>query len=195
MNFYISLIILTELMMIAMMIHVINYSGFTKQQKTWYILTFAAVMLCSAAEFLVHSGFYSPNLKIQLIIVTVIQFSIAPMLGVFFSGALGLHKQAKIATYVFLINFVIEVILAPFGLIFYFDSTGYHRGSLFLIYELFYIVSLLYLMVSMFVVGKRFRHRDSLTIANVIVILIAGIIPMAVFQTNVTYIAIAIRRR
>ncbi len=49
MTFYMSATILIELLMIAMTLHVINYSGFTRQQKAWFIMTFASVMVCSAA--------------------------------------------------------------------------------------------------------------------------------------------------
>ncbi|MBR4769914.1 MAG: HD domain-containing protein [Clostridia bacterium] len=192
MTFYMSAIILTELMMIAMTLHVLHYSGFTREQKTWYLLTFSAVMLCSAAEFAVHCGAYDPKFAIPLTILTVLQFSVAPLLGVLFSGALGLPGQKKIAIWFIAINFAVETIAAPFGLVFSFGEDGYSRGRLFLIYEAFYFVSLVYLIVSMVRVGRRFRNRDARTIAMILLILIAGIIPMTVFKLNITYIAIAI---
>ena len=98
MTFYMCIIIITELLMLSMILHVVNYSGFTRTQKFWYLVTFVAVMLCAGAEFAVHCGFYDPKFKIPLTILTVIQFSIAPLLGVSFSGALGLHKYAKLRT-------------------------------------------------------------------------------------------------
>lgn len=192
MTFYVSTIILTELMMIAMTLHVITYSGFNKNQKTWYILTFASIMICALCEFFVHCGYYDVKFKIPLTIITVIQFSLAPLLGVYFTGALGMHKQAQMASYFFSLNFFVEVILAPFGLVFVFDNEGYHRGDFFIIYEVFYFISLIYLVVSMVIVGNRFRHRDFFTIAMVFVILVAGIIPMTISKINITYIAIAI---
>ena len=50
----------------------------------------------------------------------------------------------------------------------------------------------MYLIVSMVRVGRRFRNRDTRTIAMILVILVAGIVPMTVFKLNITYIAIAI---
>ena len=192
MDFYAWTIILTELMMIAMMLHVINYSGFTKVQKTWYNLTFGAVMLCAACEFAVHCGYYKPAFAIPLTILTVIQFSIAPLLGVLFTGALGLHRQAKYASIFFSLNFLVELVLAPFGLVFYFNDEGYSRGDFFFIYIIFYFISLVYLVISMIVVGRRFNHRDFWTIGMILVILVAGIIPMTFFHINITYTAIGI---
>ena len=189
---YFWAIVITELMMIAMSLHVTHYSGFTKVQKSWYLLTFFSVMLCAGAEFAVHCGYYDPSFAVPLTVVTVIQFSLAPMLGVFFSGALGLHREARIASVLFFLNMFVEIIMAPFGMIFKFDETGYHRGELFILYEAFYFISLIYLVVSMVVVGRRFRHRDAVTIVMILVVLVAGIIPMTFFKINITYIAIAI---
>ena len=192
MTFYSTAILLTELMMIAMILHVIRYSGFTKQQKVWFILTFASIMLCSVAEFAVHCGYYDPKFSIPLTILTVVQFSIAPFLGAFFSGALGLYKPAKIASIFFSTNFLVEAVLAPFGLIFVFNENGYSRGPAFIIYEIFFFISLAYLMISMIIIGRKFQHRDVLTILMVVAIIIAGIVPMVLFKINITYIAIAI---
>ena len=192
MTFYMSATILIELLMIAMTLHVINYSGFTRQQKAWFIMTFASVMVCSAAEFAVHCGYYKPSWAIPLTVITVIQFSASPLLAVFFSGALGQHKESKKAVRFFMINAVIEIVSAPFGWVFYFDAEGYHRGRFFIIYTVCYFLALLYLIVSMIVVGRKFRHRDTLTIGMVLVILIAGIIPMTLMEIHIAYISIGI---
>lgn len=192
MTFYMSAIILTELMMIAMTLHVLHYSGFTREQKTWYLLTFGAIMLCAAAEFAVHCGAYDPKFAVPLTILTILQFSVAPLLGVLFSGALGLPGQKTIAIWFFAANFVAETVAAPFGWVFSFGEDGYARGRLFWIYGAFYFVSLAYLIVNMVRVGRRFRNRDARTIAMILVILVAGIVPMTVYQVNITYIAIAI---
>ena len=60
MTFYTCVILLTELMMLGMLLHVINYSGFTREQKKWYLFTFVSIMLCAGAEFAVHCGYYDP---------------------------------------------------------------------------------------------------------------------------------------
>lgn len=192
MDYYSSAMLITELIMIAMILHVYKYSGFTKEQKFWYLLTFASIMICSLSEFLVHCGYYHESLAIPLTILTVLQFSIAPLLGVFFSGALGIKNKLLYVIIFFSILFIVEVVCAPFGLVFYFDEAGYHRGNGFIIYEIFYIFSLLYLLAMMIVVGRRFKNRDIATIVMILVIVIAGIIPMAFFKINITYVSIAI---
>lgn len=190
MDFYLSSIILIALLMIAMTIHVIRYSGFNRQQKTWYIVTFISVLFCSGAEYAVHCGWYDPAFAPALTVLTVLQFSIAPCMAVFFSGALGLHKQGKKAIWFFLPNALIEAVSAPFGWIFRFDADGYHRGNFFIVYSLFYFLSLIYLMASMLVVGRKFRHRDKSTIIMIVLTLIAGIVSVTFLNIHTAYISI-----
>ncbi len=193
MTFYAGITILTELIMLAMTIHVCTHSAFTKQQKVWFLLTFAAVMVCAAAEYLVHCGMYDPRYALPLTVITVLQFSTSPLLGIFFSEALGRNRQRKTAVVIFYcINLLVESIAAPFGWIFSFGAEGYARGPLFLLYEVFYFVSLIYLMISMVHVGGNFRHRDRGTIVMILVVLAAGILPMTLFKIHITYLAIAI---
>lgn len=191
MTFYSNIIILTELLMLAMILHVSRYSGFKKTQKLWFILTFASISYCAAAEFLVHSGSYIPQLKLLYVIITISQFSIAPLLCVFFVGALGLYNNYKYVSCFFMLHAILEIIAAPFGWIFYFDDNGYSRGNLFFIYTIFYVISLIYLIYGMLKVGKMFKHRDRLTIVMILVLLVAGIVPMTFFEIHVTYLSIA----
>ena len=190
MDFYLSSTILIELLMITMIIHVIRYSGFNRLQKSWHIVTFASVLFCAAAEYAVHCGYYDPSFAVPLTIATVIQFSVAPAMAVFFSGALGLHKTAKKALWLFVPHAVMEIISAPFGWIFFFDNEGYHRGDLFTIYSAFYFLSLLYLMISMLIVGKKFKHRDGMTIVLIVLTLITGILPVTFLGIHTAYISI-----
>ncbi len=192
MTFYMGAIILTELMMVAMTLHVLHYSGFTKLQKTWFLLTFSSIMLCAGAEFAVHCGYYDPRFAVPLTILTVLQFSVAPALGVLFTGALGLAKQGRIAVVYLCLNLAVETVAAPFGWIFYFNEAGYFRGSGFVVYEAFYLISLIYLVICMALIGKKFHHRDTRTIVMILVVLVAGILPMTLYKLNITYIAIAI---
>lgn len=192
MTFYISITIITEVLMLTMIFHVMGYSGFVKGQKTWYIFTFGCIMFCSAAECLVHCGYYDPKFKIILTLVTVVQFSLAPLLGILFIGALGLKNQRKIGTVFLIMSFIVEVVCAPFKAIFYFNDEGYFRGEFFFIYSIFFFASLVYLIVCMFIVGRRFKKRDFSTVLMILAILISGILPMAINKLNVAYLAIAV---
>lgn len=192
MDVYASITLLICLLMVAMTIHVLTYSGFNKEQKAWFVSTFLAVVFCSAAEFAVHCGYYDAKFAVPLTILTLLQFSLSPVLAMFFSGALGLPRQGRIAGTFFGVTLLTEIICAPFGWIFRFDETGYHRGPAFIVYEIFYFLSLAYLIVALVMIGRRFRRRDMSTILFVLFVLIAGIVPMTVFGLHVAYAAIGI---
>ena len=191
MTFYMGMTILAELFMLAMAIHVMRYSGISKSQKIWFLMTFLVIMLCAGAEYAVHCGVYNPKYAPVLTIITVLQFSIAPMLGILFSGALGMHNQWKAAAIFLCTNLVVEIVAACFGWVFYFNETGYYRGEYFVLYTAFYSVSLIYLLVNLVRVGRRFSYRDTGTIIMIFVLLAAGILPMTIYKINITYMAIA----
>ena len=191
-NAYVAATVLIALLMIANTIHVLTYSGFNKKQKIWFVSTFTSILYCSVAEFAVHCGYYNHNFKILLYILTVLQFSIAPCLAMLFAGALGARKQGIVAFALFGVGLLSEIICVPFGWIFYFNDVGYFRGPAFLIYEIFYILSLIYLLILLIIIGKRFQHRDSGTIIMIIAVLVAGIIPMTVAKIHIAYLAVAI---
>lgn len=190
--FYMFATIILVILMIGMSIHVLGNTSFTKNQKGWFIATFAAISFCALAEFSLHGVPYNEAAKIPLSILTALQFSIAPCFAMLFAGALGMKKQTLIATCTFAVCLLIHTICAPFGWIFYFDADGYHRGPAFLIYEITYFGSLAYIVVSLFIVGKRFKHRDVGTIIMVLVVLAAGIIPMSIYSLHIAYIAVGI---
>ena len=193
MTFYAAATIIIVILMIVMIIHVLHNSVFNKSQKSWFIATFSAISFCALAEFAVHCGYYNAAFKIPLTILTVLQFASAPCFAMLFAGALGLKYQRKIVIIWFAFCLLVEIICAPFGWVFKFDSEGYHRCEAFIIYEATYFGSLAYIIVSLFIVGRKFQHRDISTIIGVLIVLAAGIIPMTISSSlHVAYVAVAI---
>ena len=189
-EYYLWATILLCVLMVAMSVHVLNNKGFNRQQKGWFIATFMAITFCALAEYSLHCGYYDPKFKVILTILTVLQFSIAPVFAMLFAGALGLKYQKRIAIAFFSICFLTNFICAFSSAIFKFTPTGYKRGDAFLIYEISYFGSLVYIIGSLIVVGRKFRNRDTFTIAMVLVVLATGIIPMSIRQLHVAYIAV-----
>lgn len=198
MNYYYTFItVLLVLLMIALSIHVLTYSGFNRRQKRWFIATFSAISFCALAEFALHfngdNTTIDPRFNGVLTVLTVLQFAIAPCFAMLFSGALGLKYQIRIVFIWFAICLTIGIICAPFGWVFYMDETGhYHRGPYFIVYITTYIASLVYMISALFIVGKKFRHRDIGTIIMVLFVLAAGIIPMSLKAIHIAYAAVGI---
>ncbi len=192
MTVYSSVTLLISLLMVAMTIHVLTYSGFNRKQKAWFVVTFLSITFCAVAEFAVHCGYYDPKFAIPLTILTVLQFSLSPVLAMLFTGALGLKHQGKIAAGFFAANFLTQFICAFFGSIFRFGAEGYERGNLFILYEFFYFMGTAYLLFALIFVGRKFHHRDLTTIIMILVVLAGGILPMTIYKLHVAYAAIAI---
>ena len=116
MTIYSATILLTELMMLAMTLHVVAYPGFEWKQKRWYLLTFITIMLCAASEWAVEvfDG-RGASYVLPLTIITVMQFSLTPLIPVFFAGALGMGEVARPASVFFAANVILEMIMAPAG--------------------------------------------------------------------------------
>ena len=192
-KYYTSATIILVVLMIAMTIHVLSYSGFDKKQKGWFVATFSAISFCALAEYTLHCGYADPKFTVPLTILTVLQFAIAPCFAMLFAGALGLKYQIRIVIATFAVCLTIGIICAPFGAVFYFKPDGvYERGDYFIIYEITYFLSLAYIIVVLIIVGKKFHIRDIGTIIMVLVVLAAGIIPMAIYKLHVAYIAVGI---
>ena len=194
MSLYAGAILLTELLMVAMTFHVAHYPGFTRVEKRWYLFAFISVFFCAGAEFVARQfDACGPSFALPLTVLTVIQFSLSPMLPVFFGGALGLYRPAIAVGTVFSLHALAEIALAPFGLIFYFDEAGkYIRGEFYIIYEITYLLSLVFLIVSMIAVSRRFKRRDLSTILMVFVLLAAAILPLILFKVYTDYIGIGL---
>jgi len=66
-------------------------------------------MVCALAEFTAkHFDARGSGFVLPLTVITVIQFSLAPLLPVFFAGALGMRKVAKTVGAFFSINVIVE---------------------------------------------------------------------------------------
>ena len=194
MTLYDGAILLTELLMMAMTYHVAHYPGFTRVEKRWYLFAFISVFFCAGAEFIARQfNACGPSFVLPLTILTVIQFSLSPMLAVFFGGALGLYRPAIAVGTVFCLHALAEIVLAPFGLIFFFDETGkYMRGSYYIFYEVTYFLSMVFLIFSMIVVSRRFKRRDMPTIIMVFVMMAAATLPLMLFKVYTDYVGIGL---
>ena len=189
--YYTCSTVLIVLMMVAMIVHVLNYVGFNKEQKGWFTATYSAISFCALAEFAIQCGYYNNVFKIPLTILTILQFAVAPCFAPLFAGALGLKNQLKFSLIFFGICLVIGIVCAPFELIIHFDPVnGYERGPAFLIYEITYFVSIAYLIGALIIVEKKFRNRDLLTIIMILIILAVGISVMSIYQIHVGYVTV-----
>ena len=164
--------------MVTMALHVRSQIGSSRQEKMWFIVTFIGIAAGALAE-LIRDMLDSRPLSDEIYrLVTVIEFSITPMMPIFLSLACGIKKPAAPLGILMAVHAAVEIILANSNMVFSIDSGGaYHRGDFYFIYIFSYAVSLLYLIAVFFILSKRFRYRNQITIIASLIIILAGILP------------------
>jgi len=189
---YIGAIVLIALLMLAMTFHVLYYPGFSSVEKRWYLLMPITILISAAAEAIALCfDARGPAFALPLTVLTMIQFSITPMLPVFFVGALGMWRPAIVASTAFCLHAAGQIVSAPFGWIFYYDALGtYIRGSYYGLYQACFISSLVFLIVCLVIVGRRFRHRDLFTIIMIFVVMAVALLPLLLSKVYTNYLGI-----
>ena len=175
---YIVMISICILIMLTMSVIVKSNTTLTVKSKRWFVVTFIGIALAMGAELSrsildknpISSGLYR--------FITVIEFSITPLLPVPLSMACGIKKPAKYAGIVLLIHALVEVAMLPTGMIFDVSANGvYERGDLYIIYIISYAISLVYLVFSLYHISNRFRNRNLFILILSAVVIFSGIIP------------------
>ena len=74
---------------------------------------------------------------------------------------------------------------------FYYDALGtYIRGTYYGLYQACFISSLVFLIVCLVIVGRRFRHRDLFTIIMILVVMAAALLPLLLSKVYTNYLGI-----
>ena len=157
------------------------------RKKIWFIVTFVGISFGATAEFVrtlleIHpmsSGLYK--------VVTLLEFSITPIMPVPLSLACGIKKQAHYVGALMMLHAVVEIALMNTGAVFSINENGkYSRGDYYAIYIMAYILSLLYLIFVFYYISKRFRNRNLFILISAVMIIFAGIIPSLINRETKT---------
>ena len=179
MNYIYCVLILTcVLTMITMTIIVKTNNTLDKVSKRWFTITFLGIALAMLAEFSRAFLDIHPVSSTLYKFITLLEFCLTPMLPIPLSLAFGIRKPAIPTTIVLCFHVLLEVILFNSGLIFFVTENGvYSRGSLYTIYIISYVCSLIYLIMVFYFISRRFRNRHTIILIFSLVIIFAGIIP------------------
>ena len=178
---YYIMIFTCILTMIGMVFHVSGNVFLSTHSKKLFILVFLGVGICAFAEM---SRTYMSTVRMLpslYKIVTLIEFCTAPFLSLFMSQACEVKKPVKPFAVAMLIHTAAELLLLPFGKIFYIDESGsYIRGDWYFLYILSYSISLIYLLITFFYLSKRFRKRDFFTLLLAFFAMLSGVLPSVI---------------
>ena len=174
--FYTVVLLICIFSMFALALDVGKNTILSKTEIKWFKITFLTVAFGSICEW-AGSYFDGCQFKPYWIhaIVTLLEFCIAPFLTVLLARSCGIIKSLKTFTILFTAHALSEIILLPFGKIFYIDSTGiFQRGDLYSIYLIICVISFLYIMSIFGIIGRKNKNRSPIIIIFISIIFILG---------------------
>ena len=175
-NFYFVIIITCVLTMLTLAIDVGKNTILSKTDIKFFRITFIMVALGVICEFF---GYYFDIHAMRPLwihsIVTLLEFSIAPLLSVLFARSCGIHKSVKVMSIVMALHIICQIIMLPFGGIFYINSDGlYCRGPFYWIYLAVGGIAFLYIFIIFTYLGKKSHSNNIIKIILISLILIIG---------------------
>lgn len=174
--FYTVVLLICIFSMFALALDVGRNTILSKTEIKWFKITFLTVALGSICEW---AGAYFDGCQFKPYwfhaFVTLLEFCIAPFLTVLLARSCGIIKSLKTFTILFTVHALSEIILLPFGKIFYIDSTGiFQRGDLYSIYLIICVISFLYIMSIFGIIGRKNTNHNPLVIIFISIIFILG---------------------
>ena len=178
MTWYYVMIAVCLLAIVTMRIHINNNTVLSKDRVIWFRLSFVCIAIGAAAEcagtVLSAYGLYPEVHKV----ITLIEFSLTPLVPVLLSMSYNIRKQATIVGMIELVHILIEGCMVPIGGIFRVDENGvYSRGPYYFIYIAAYVVSFGCLFLMFFIIVRNVRGSQRLTLVMIILTILSALIP------------------
>ncbi len=177
--------ILTLVFLTAGATVILNNRTVERLPRRVFLDSLMALFLIVLIDWLTHitSGSY-PELRYVHTVLLAITFALAPCIPVAIADAIFPAEHVKWIRILLVVHAVIQVGSIFGGYIFWIDeSNEYHRGPLYAIYMLVYIIALLYLVVESVRMGRAF-HSSILAIVMVLACLLVGVF-MQVFNSSI----------
>lgn len=174
---YYAILIMVICSMSVMLVVTYSDKMLPSKSRHGFLLLFSTIMLLALAEWL---GFYMEREQIVnrslSIFRILLMFSIVPIAPIAVVSSIGEMKFDRIFKIVFGVNFVLQILSAKFGFIYYIDEFSvYHRGDFYFIYIMSFTFSLLLLYISFYNLSKKYQHQG-----DYILVLIGAIIAVGI---------------
>ncbi|MCR4900611.1 MAG: GGDEF domain-containing protein [Treponema sp.] len=175
-NYYTVVIIICVLTMLSLTVDVGKNTILGKEDIKWFRFSFIVAAIGAICEYFGVLMDKVPNdLHLLHKIITFIEFSISPFLGVCLARSCGMKRTTKPLSIIMLVNVIIQVISLENGGIFYIDSNGiFQRGNEYWIYMVFCGISLAYILFVFVLIGIRTKLHNFLSLIIITMIMITG---------------------
>ncbi len=174
--FYLVMIVISVLTMLTLTIDIGTNTILSLTEIKLFRITFITLAVGATCEFLgYYFDVFGTRYTLVRRIVTVIEFSISPVLTILFAKSCGLRKSIKPMAIFMFLHFLCQVLMQPLGGIFSVDENGrYIRGPFYWIYLVVCAVSFFYLLFVFVYLGKRGRSINLIKTILLILIVLIG---------------------
>ena len=196
MNYYTATVAIAVAVCATMMVVLRDSAVLARREKRLFIHLFLAVAVGSLCEWgaVVLDG--APAVAWLVIpVLKVVEFSFAPALGVVFASIIENHVSQRIerAYGLLALNALVEILLAPLGVVFYVDAAGvYRHGPAYAIYIVSYAASVIFLLHETRRFAASFQYRGRLLPWLILALLAGGLVVQAALDIRIIWLMIAI---
>lgn len=156
--FIVLVVVGTTLLMVGFVRGNTTLSADAKQR---FLFLFTFIALTSVFEWAgVAFDGHGDAARVLIPVFKVLEFSLAPTLGVLYAMVLGMEERIlKVAYIALAAHALVECVLAPFGVVFFVDAAGvYHHGAAYGLYMAMYFASAVFMLVAV----QRFSQVNQL---------------------------------
>lgn len=148
----------------GIMLFMVNANAMlSRRERRLYDYLYISLLIASTCDWLgtLLAGIASAGPLVTLL--TLIEFSLAPTAAVSFGATTSAPgaERTRFAVKALAVHAAFELVSLPLGLVFYVDGAGvYHRGPLYTVYVLAYVLSAVYLILEAMRFSREYQYRQ-----------------------------------
>lgn len=194
-DLYTAVVMISAFVLIITAVDVTTNRLVAKRTRMWAVISCVLIGLATLGEWLgvVTNGAPAEFLLLHKL-AKAIEFSFAPTICLAVSMAYGKPKALRLVTVLVALHWVFEWVAMAFGWVFTVDEQNvYHRESLYFIYVIAFILSILYTVFSVVRHGKAYQAGFDSVLIWILMMLTVGIGVQFIFSgIRIDYLCISI---
>ena len=194
-NLFTAAVLITVIFLVITIADVVTNKLITKGTKIKTVIACLLIMASALGECV---GVYTNGAPVSFIVphklAKLVEFSLAPGIGVAAAIAYGDPKRPKLAVGLVVAHALFECAAMPFGWVFSIDAQNvYHRESLYLIYVAAFILATAYGFISIIQNGRAYQADVDSVLLLILLMLVVGIgIQFVYSDIKIDYLCITI---
>ncbi|MGN1040758.1 MAG: GGDEF domain-containing protein, partial [Candidatus Fimimonas sp.] len=176
-DLYSAVTLITFLLLVITVADVAKNSLIGKETKMKSFVACFIIALAMLGEWVgVVTNGASTSLIGLHVVAKVVEFSVAPAIGVAVASAYGELKHSKIAWSVVGVHALFQIVASFFGWVFSVDAQNvYHREALYFIYVAAFLLSIIFGFIGIIRIGKTYQISFDVVLALSVLLLLVGI--------------------